>query len=68
MRGFTQYDNLDEVFNYLFEVLPEPGADRIASVSKYAMVSNQRIEIKAIKSKLNTGFSWNLEVTIDQKA
>ena len=67
MRSFTQYDNLDEVFTYLFAILPEPGTDRIASVSKYVMVSNQQIEVKAIKKKQNSGFGWNLEVTIGQK-
>ncbi len=65
MHSFTHYNDLDEVFNYLFEILPESCADRIASVSKYAMVRNQKIIIKAIKNKLSTGFAWNFEVTID---
>jgi hypothetical protein len=65
MPGFTHYDTLDEVFSYLTKILPQPGMDRIASVSKYAVVRNQKIEIKAIKNKLNSGAQWNFEVTIE---
>lgn len=64
MLVFTPYKSIEEVFRYFIDFLPEPQSNGISSVVKYARIGNEKIVLRAKKSKSYVGFSWNLEITV----
>ncbi len=65
MSPIKHYNTLDDVLSYFLSLLPEAKPDRIASISKYARINNEEIKVQAVKRKDASGFTWNLEITVD---
>jgi len=65
MPQIKHYNTLDDVLSFFLTILSEAKPDRVASISKYARVNNEEIKVQAIKRKDASGFTWNLEITVD---